>query len=231
MIKYLLISSLFITPLSYDGRVIYESPVASATNDSQFVKPIQKANNKYEINYEDLKYQALFNCRYSTANHDNEMVIDQIIDIERRHNLPEGIRGMLLAAACHESGFNPKARGDHKFSKKGKAMALGLYQMWSWWSNEKRGYGIDRTDVVESTEAYIVHVKKQLPKVRKKCGIKNDTRQWVVAWATAIRKPKKEGRCYEAPKFYKRVLKKWHKQIKKDVRIYEQNKRDGNCAC
>lgn len=231
MIKYLLISSLFINPLLLDNRVIYESPVATAQSQNDFVNPLQKTSKNYIISYEDLKYQALYNCRYSEANYDNELVIDQIIEIEKRHNLPDGVRGMMLAAACHESGFNPQARGDHKFSKKGKPMALGLYQMWAWWSNEKRGYGIDRTDVVESTEAYIAHVKKQLPKAKKLCGAKDTSRQWVIAWATAIRKPKKSGRCYEAPKFYKRVLKKWHKKIRKDVRTYEQNKRDGNCAC
>lgn len=231
MIKYLLISSLFINPLSLDNKVMYESPVATAQSQNDFVKPLQKTSKNYTISYEDLKYQALYNCRYSEANYDNELVIDQIIEIEKRHNLPEGVRGMMLAAACHESGFNPQARGDHKFSKQGKAMALGLYQMWAWWSNERRGYGIDRTDVVQSTEAYIAHVKKQLPKAKKLCGVKDVSRQWVIAWATAIRKPKKTGRCYEAPKFYKRVLKKWHKKIRKDVRTYEQNKRDGNCAC
>ena len=223
MIKYLLISSLFINPLSLDNKVMYESPVATAQSQNDFVKPLQKTSKNYTISYEDLKYQALYNCRYSEANYDNELVIDQIIEIEKRHNLPEGVRGMMLAAACHESGFNPQARGDHKFSKQGKAMALGLYQMWAWWSNERRGYGIDRTDVVQSTEAYIAHVKKQLPKAKKLCGVKDVSRQWVIAWATAIRKPKKTGRCYEAPKFYRRVLKKWHKKIRKDVRTYEQN--------
>ena len=231
MIKYLLISSLFINPLSLDNKVMYESPVATAQSQNDFVKPLQKTSKNYTISYEDLKYQALYNCRYSEANYDNELVIDQIIEIEKRHNLPEGVRGMMLAAACHESGFNPQARGDHKFSKQGKAMALGLYQMWAWWSNKKRGYGIDRTDVVQSTEAYIAHVKKQLPKAKKLCGVKDVSRQWVIAWATAIRKPKKTGRCYEAPKFYRRVLKKWHKKIRKDVRTYEQKKQSGDCAC
>ena len=78
MIKYLLISSLFINPLSLDNKVMYESPVATAQSQNDFVKPLQKTSKNYTISYEDLKYQALYNCRYSEANYDNELVIDQI---------------------------------------------------------------------------------------------------------------------------------------------------------
>ena len=115
---------------------------------------------------------------------------------------------MLLASACYESGFNPYARGDHKFSKRNKPKAIGLFQMWKWW---ERAYNIDRTNPVDAATAYMKHIKKQYDK--SNCKFRSEERKWIAAWVTAIRSAKKGGRCYEKPKHLK-LLRKWHRKIK-----------------
>jgi hypothetical protein len=194
-----------------------------ATGD-EFVKPVHilaDARNVYTkphnpirgaTTYKELAQEAIFNCRNANWENVNEKLIWQLIDIERKYNLPSSLRGMLLAAACHESGYNPNALGDRKFSKKRIPKAVGLFQMWSWW---EKSYKIDRRDPLASAEAYMKHVTRQLSGTKRKCKYRKSqkTRHWLAAWATAIRAPKKNGRCGERPKFYK-ILKKWHKEVR-----------------
>ena len=153
---------------------------------SGFVKPIKNVMDQ-GVTYDELHDEALFSCPFAKASPEREAIISTLIDVEKKFNLPASLRGMLLAAACHESGFNPKAEGDHKFSKSKKAMALGLFQMWPWW---EKHYKIDRTDPEQSASAYLSHVKSKIKKVKNICKLRTPERLWVVAWATAIRAPK-----------------------------------------
>ena len=135
--------------------------------------------------------------------------------------MPSEFRGMLLAAACQESGYNPLAKGDRKFSKTGKKpMAIGLLQMWPWWENPKRGFGVDRKNPLESARAWMRHITNQIPSIKRKCGFKTTKHIWRASWVTAIRYPVENGRCWQTPKHY-RLLKVWHKNIK--------IKRDNGC--
>ena len=141
-------------------------------------------------------------------------IISEIIEIEKKYNLPDSMKGLAVAAACQESRFNPKARGDRKFSKNNRPKAVGLYQMWPWWERSKYGYGIDREDVQQSTHAFLKHIARQVPKVKKTCRFRTEERIWIAAWVHAIRAPKKGGRCNQKPK-HLRVLRKWQRKIKK----------------
>ena len=124
----------------------------------------------------------------------------QLLLIERQQGVPQSLRGMLLAAACSESGYNPRVKGDNN-------RAVGLLQLWPWW---KKRYRIDRRDPIASANAWFQHIKKQFPKVRKQCKIKPHQidKLWIKAWVTAVRSPKKNGRCHEVSRHYKR-LRKW----------------------
>jgi len=174
-----------------------------------FIKPIQTFPDNEEVSYEELHDEALFDCPFASPNQEKQKIISVLIDIEKSYNLPPSLRGMLLAAACHESGYNPKAKGDHKFSKDNKPMAIGLFQMWPWW---EKAYKIDRKNPEQSADAYLRHVKSKIEKIKYICKYRSVERTWLSAWATAIRAPKKGGRCGERPKFYS-ILKKWHKNI------------------
>ncbi len=152
--------------------------------------------------------------RMKKKNLNEDLLVDLLL-MERDFGVPTKLRGMLLASACTESGYNPNAEGDHKFSKRGKPKAIGLLQLWGWWEKpvSKGGYAVNRRDPLANAHAWMSHIKKQLPKVRKKCRIsrKHVSRIWRVAWVTAIRAPKPEGRCNEFPNHFKR-LKRWQRQ-------------------
>ena len=115
-----------------------------------------------------------------------------MLQIERAYGVPDSVRGMTLAAACMESGFNPNAKGDSHY---GRHYSRGLYQQHAWF--EKK-YGIDRRDPIEATVSWVDHIASRVPKA-KRCGYKNEKDTWVAAWVIAIRSPAR-NRCREKPK-------------------------------
>jgi hypothetical protein len=160
--------------------------------------------------YNDIVNQAINNCPNRKPEKVDRDLIWSLVVIEESFSPPPELRGMLLAAACRESGYDPSAKGDRKFSKKRKPKAIGLLQFWPW--AEKY---IDRTNPIHSAKFWMKRIVKQLPSVRKKCKWKSKKRRWIAAWVTAIRYPKKSGRCYEKAKHYY-LLRRWQKNIKKD---------------
>jgi hypothetical protein len=155
--------------------------------------------NELETKYSDIVYQATNNCPGLDAS-----------KVDHKYNPPKSLRGMVLAAACQESKYNPVAEGDKKFSKRRKPKAIGLLQFWPW--AEKY---INRKDPYQSADFWMKRIVKQLStSVRRNCKFRSKKRRWVAAWVTAIRYPKKGGRCYEKPKHYY-LLKKWYRNIKK----------------
>jgi len=188
------------------GLLLVGSITATQIPEGAFVKPIKSAKISYT--YKEVVVEAIFDCPYAKGGAKVELV-ENLARIERRYNLPHNLRGLLLAAACHESGYNPEAKGDHRFSKSKHPKAIGLFQMWPWW---EKHYKINRADPYAAAEAYMQHIKKSFDKIKKTCKYKSEKRTWLAAWATAIRAPKAGGRCNEKPKFY-RILKRWYKTI------------------
>jgi len=163
----------------------------------------------------DLIYdEALHNCpNAKNPDNTNSDILRLLIEVEKEYDLPCSLRGMLLAAACYESGYNPKALGDRSFSRHNKPLAVGILQLWPWWSKSKYGYGVDRTNPEQSARAWMSHIFSKIPKVKKNCRFRNKERVWIAAWVLAIRKPKPGGRCYEKPNHLK-LLRKWHRNLK-----------------
>lgn len=139
-------------------------------------------------------------------------------DVEKQMQIPNEMRGMTLAAACSESGFNPSALGDRKFSKNGKKpMALGVLQLWPFY---EKAYDTDRRDPRSSAESWLTHIKKMIPKVKRDCKYKTTKKIWVAAWVTGIRYKKPGGRCKEKPlhlKPFLRIRKSYETQIKNSL--------------
>ncbi len=199
-------------------------PATASAAGAGFVKPI-KNNTIQKVSYDEIHDEAIFNCPWAKQiNQDKEKIVSMLIKIEKEYNLPENLRGMLIAAACHESGYEISAKGDYR---KKRAMAVGLFQMWPWW---EKAYNIDRKNPEDSARAYMQHIKKMLNKVDRQCKIRNPTKKWLAAWATAIRAPKKNGRCNERPLFY-RVLRKWHKNINFNKAERNRLLKDGTKGC
>ena len=102
----------------------------------------------------------------------NRALLRSLLELERKHGVPEYGRGITLAAACRESGYRAKPRrGDD-------GRAVGLLQLWPWW--EKR-YKIDREDPIQSANAWLTHIGRSVKKAKRKC--RSPWRAWLVAQA------------------------------------------------
>jgi hypothetical protein len=175
-----------------------------------------------DLYYTQIVDQAHTNCKNRKAEKVDVSLLWKLVDIERHYKVPPSLQGMILSAACAESGYNPKAKGDRKFSKsKKKPMAIGLLQLWPIY--EKMYPGLDRTDPIAAAHAWMKHIVRQIPKVKRKCKYKKERKIWVAAWVTGIRYYKPGGRCKEKPK-HLRILRKWHRAIKKKNRESEKKK-------
>ena len=160
--------------------------------------------------YSPLPQIAVQKCKHlknaSPKKKEKALAVAKILHkVEADEGIPGKMRGMILAAACLESGFSPKAKGDRKFSKsKKKPMAIGVLQMWPIY---EKAYGVDRNDPQSSAVGWLRHIKRQVPKVKRQCKYKTLRRIWVAAWVTGIRYKKPGGRCHERPKHYRFFLK------------------------
>jgi hypothetical protein len=155
--------------------------------------------------YDVVTYESLFlsvalsECPF-VGNKDISLeFLSSLLAIEKKAGVPVKYRGMVLAAACSESGYNLAARGD-------SGKAVGILQMWPWW--EKK-YGVDRLDPYASARAWTAQIMRAFSRAKKKCGRK---KAFVSAWAWVASGPK-GWRC-RAPRHYSR-LKRWQKIVKK----------------
>ena len=165
------------------------------------------------ISYDEIRKQAISGCSLRSADKVDTKLIDMLISIEKAHALPPSVRGLLLAASCSESGYNPRARGDWRKNKttgRRYPKAYGLLQFWPW----AKKY-IDRDDPGQSANFWLKRIKKQIPHVRKRCKFRNTRKIWFAAHVTAVRAPKKSGRCYEKSRHHQ-LLMRWHKSIARD---------------
>ncbi len=181
-------------------------------------EPIDGCYDPEYSKYLDVIDQAVYSCPGKKPEDVDRDLLWSLVVIEESFNPPIELRGMLMAAACMESKYNPNAKGDRKFSKKRKPKAIGLLQFWPW--AEKY---IDRKNPIQSAKFWMKRIVKQLPSVKKKCKWKTRKRRWIAAWVHAIRYPKKNGRCYEKPKHYN-LLRRWHRNIKKKKKELEKYK-------
>jgi len=169
--------------------------------------------------YEEIKYAAIHHCHRRVWHDVDVQIVEDLIDIEshffKTHPIPVELRGMLLAAACNESGYNPQARGDWT-KRKGQRIPLakGIVQLHSWWAQK---YGVNRYDHFQSSRAWMEHIVHQRNKIDRKgwCKGHSNIKKWVVAWVQTTRgrsNKKNNYRCSQSPSHYKH-LKRWHNAI------------------
>ena len=172
------------------------------------ISTAHKLDEVRKLSFEDRKLAeyAVYSCTCATKTYERTARslenAERLLTVERKLSVPEFMIGMTLAAACSESCYNEKAKGDHKFSKSGKPKAIGILQLWPW----VKRYGVDRKNLESSATFWITHVKRQLPKVKKLCKPRTKTLLWKQSWVTAVRAPKKGGRCREVVKHWRRFL-------------------------
>jgi hypothetical protein len=116
--------------------------------------------------------------------------------IEAALGVPPQYRGMSLAAACHESGFNPAPDpGDDGY-------AVGMFQMWPIWERD----GMDREDPHSSAMAWVGRIVELSKGRAKKCD-----KPFLAAWSWVARGPR-DYRCSTTG--HMKVLKRWHRLIR-----------------
>ncbi len=141
-------------------------------------------------------------CKNANPSKTDPQLLRNLLHIEKNAGVPLKYRGMVLAAACNESGYRANGRrGD-------SGKAVGILQMWPWW--EKK-FKVKRTDPYSSAQAWVSQIMRTVPKARKKCGKR---RAFVSAWAWVASGPKK-WKC-RSPRHYTR-LRRWHRVVKKDI--------------
>ena len=176
------------------------------------------------VTYNELLEQAIHNCKNPGSREVDTDILWIIAEAEQRYKVPDSLRGILLAQACGESGFNPKARGDYR---NGKPQAIGLFQMWRWWEGV---YNIDRRDPYQAADAHMKHIVRILKKIKGRCKHRSVKKWWIAAWVTSIRAPKPGGRCQETPKHW-RILKRWHRNIMRDRKLMRESHETGGVPC
>ncbi len=178
-------------------------------------------SNNLSYDYNDLINEA-YNCRNAKAETLQTGIIEKLVEIEdfyfKAYKIPEDLRGMLLAAACVESGYDARAKGDWKITlaPKKHPRAKGILQFWHWAEKE---YGLNRLDPIQSAHVWMVHVANTRDKNRCRGYRLTDKQKWLGAWAQAVRgRLTKENRyrCFQRTKHWKK-LKKWKRNIKNYV--------------
>lgn len=169
--------------------------------------------------YDEIREAAIYECHTKKWQDVDQKIVDDLIEVEKHffkeYNIPVELRGMLLAAACNESGYNPRAKGDWT-TRKGRRIPLakGIVQLHSWWTTK---YIVDRYDHIQSSRAWMQHIVHQRGKIDKRgwCKRHNNVKKWVVAWVQTTRGRSNKGnnfRCYQSPSHYKH-LKRWYRII------------------
>ena len=175
-------------------------------------------SNNLSYDYNNLINEA-YNCRNARENVLQTGIIEKLVEIEDFHfqayDIPEDLRGMLLAAACIESGYDAQAKGDWKitFKTKKHPRAKGILQFWHWAEKE---YGLNRLDPIQSAHVWMFHVANTHKKNFCRGYKLTNKQKWLGAWAQAVRgRLTKENRyrCFERTKHWKQ-LRKWKKNIK-----------------
>ena len=174
--------------------------------------------NNPTYDYSDIMGMA-YVCKNAKVEHINSDIVEKLVEIEdlyfQKYNIPEDLRGMLLAAACVESGYNPKAKGDWKitFKTKKHPRAKGILQFWQW--AEKR-YALNRFDPIQSAHVWMQHVANTRNKNLCRGYRLSKKQKWLAAWAQAVRSAStKENkfRCFQRTKHWKE-LRRWKRIIK-----------------
>ena len=177
--------------------------------------------NNLSYDYSDLINEA-YECRNAKQKALDTGIVEKLAEIEdfyfQAYEIPEDLRGMLLAAACVESGYDARAKGDWKitFKTKKHPRAKGILQFWHWAEKE---YGLNRLDPIQSAHVWMIHVANTRDKDRCRGYRLTNKQKWLGAWAQAVRgRLTKENRyrCFQRTKHWKK-LRKWKRNIKNYV--------------
>lgn len=146
-------------------------------------------------------------CRGNKA---SRAMMEELFRIEAEAGIKGEARGLVAAAACNESGFNPKALGDwfkigmphtrenrcKNYQRGCTPTSFGLMQFKPWAKKHIRKYASNpkmkepRFDWRASAKYWALHVVAQIPRVKRECRYTEEIDIWRAAHRTAITKSK-----------------------------------------
>ncbi|MGD2215163.1 MAG: hypothetical protein PVJ64_00350 [Gemmatimonadales bacterium] len=140
--------------------------------------------------------RALTEC--PTNRRPDRAVVIELFRLEIEAGVPRAVRGLLVAAACAESGYRAAPRGHSDGGR-----ARGMFQFWSWARSAIRRHGATtedpRDDWRASARFWLEHVQRMLPRVRRDCEGRrgypsHEIARWAAANLTAVSAPLRDAR-------------------------------------
>ena len=190
----------------YTTALLLAMLTTASTGAEKLPQPVYPSTS---ITYEEIMYQALHDCPKAFSEQVDKKILSKLVDVERKFKVPPSMRGVLLATACYKSGFRAQAK--NKNTKK-----VGILKLGKWW---KKAYKLDRRNPIESAEAWMKHLKKNVDSMKKACGKTKLTNEnvWFAAWVKTLNlKTKKKNKrilqkkCVRTNLKYHDLLKRWH---------------------
>lgn len=154
--------------------------VLLATKDCAYA--ISPAIDPHPTMWERLLVERALNCPNARRHNKDAFKLLALLRLEEHPEVqvPAEWRGMVLSAACNESGYSERAIGD-------SGRALGLLQLHKW---HRRRCGLDDTAAVTGIPnalCWLWRVRVTYDRRgRDKCG---DRRGWTAAWAWVAQGP------------------------------------------
>jgi hypothetical protein len=141
--------------------------------------------------------RALYDCPRATPGAADPWMLLDMVRLEAAAGVPDQVRGVILAAACMESGYRADAIGD-------SGKAVGLLQLWPWAAQR---WGVDRDDPHAAAAFWLWRLVKSSDTARRRCHARSTWERWRAAGAYAVRSPK-DDRCRETTSHF-RLLRRW----------------------
>ena len=153
--------------------------------------------------YESLERMAASACPRASKSF-KRAILGELVEIEKTIPIPSSARGIILAAACMESGYRVRPRcGD-------KGKSCGMFQVRTWLSKR---YAVDRYDYKGVARALLTHILRSTGKAKRKCGRLGKVRLFWIAYSWITRGPQ-GWTCYGASK-HRRLLRRWRWRLKR----------------
>ncbi len=174
------------------------------------------------VKYFEVARQAIFNCPNKKSVQVKSSEVFDLIALERKHKVPDNLRGMLLVMDClktpkvSNADFR-KLRHWKKDANRSKTV-LNILDIKS--KSPVRHSRFDKNNFKKTADIMLRRITAKIP-TNKKGELKE---AWLKAWINNLQtgSPKKDAR-----QKHLLLLKKWHEKIKKS----EEKKKEIECTC
>jgi hypothetical protein len=156
-----------------------------------------------------LLYAAMHNCDNAAARYAKPFLMLELLRVEADAELPDEMRGILLAAWCGEAAYQL----DDIIGDGGRA--VGILQMHTNLTSKCGSLEL-RTDPIASAKCWVHHLARIQRKSVKRCGKK---RSWKAAELWLSQGGTKSGYSCKLVSGHVARLERWHRGLRRDQRL------------